>query len=32
MGGKLDMTAMYAAHDALRRDLELLARTATGGR
>jgi iron-sulfur cluster repair protein YtfE (RIC family) len=28
MSGKLDLTAMYAAHDALRRDLELLARTA----
>lgn len=28
MSGKLDMTAMYAAHDALRRELELLARTA----
>jgi iron-sulfur cluster repair protein YtfE (RIC family) len=28
MSDKLDMTAMYAAHDALRRDLELLARTA----
>ncbi|TDD05293.1 hemerythrin domain-containing protein [Nonomuraea diastatica] len=28
MSGKLDMTAMYVAHDALRRELELLARTA----
>ena len=28
MSDKLDMTAMYAAHDALRRELELLARTA----
>lgn len=28
MSGKLDMTAMYVAHDALRRDLKLLARTA----
>lgn len=27
MSDKLDMTAMYAAHDALRRDLELIART-----
>jgi hypothetical protein len=28
MSSKLDMTAMYAAHDALRREMELLARTA----
>lgn len=28
MSSRLDMTAMYAAHDALRRELELLARTA----
>jgi iron-sulfur cluster repair protein YtfE (RIC family) len=28
MSSKLDMTMMYAAHDALRQDLELLARTA----
>ena len=28
MSGTLDVTAMYLAHDALRRELELLARTA----
>jgi iron-sulfur cluster repair protein YtfE (RIC family) len=28
MSDRLDLTAMYASHDALRRDLELLARTA----
>jgi hypothetical protein len=27
MRSKLDLTAMYVAHDALRRDLELIART-----
>lgn len=30
MSAKLDMTAMYGAHDALRRELELPARTAAG--
>jgi hypothetical protein len=32
MSAKLDLTAMYGAHDALRRELELPARTAGRGR